>query len=120
MADAHRSVPIVPGWRIFFAGFYSLAVIGLSVWPRPKVPLNIDHGDLLAHGILYFFLAVIWLRVPLHWTMAIPLVSLFGVLMELCQLFIPGRSFSPADVLSNIIGILLACIVLGAWQKFSS
>ncbi|HPR65422.1 MAG TPA: VanZ family protein [Thermoanaerobaculia bacterium] len=117
MADVPSSSEVIPSWRPFLATVYSLAVLGLSLWPSPRLPAGFSHGDLVAHTILYFFLALIWLKVPIHWTIVLPGAITFGLIMELIQLIIPGRTMTVSDLVANGIGAITAAVLLRLWPK---
>jgi hypothetical protein len=64
--------------------------------------------DMIFHGG-YFYIAsllLLWL-VPLQWSPmhVCLLLWLFSLLLEMIQVWVPGRSFTLLDIISNTIGI---------------
>ena len=78
---------------------------------RPSVQL-VEVNDKVGHFIAYFTLMVVmglgfWNRKK-ELLMAFVISAIYGVLMEIGQYFVPGRSFSFLDMLANASGALLA------------
>lgn len=99
-----------------FVGF-TIAFWMVSATPRPWVPLTFNSADKLMHCVAYAGLAA-WARVA---TLALPRAGLwafvlaagYGVIDEVHQSFVPGRSASVFDVAADATGALLAVLVLG-------
>ena len=78
---------------------------------RPSVQL-VEVNDKVGHFIAYFTLMFVmglgfWKRKK-ELLMAFVISAIYGVLMEIGQYFVPGRSFSFLDMLANASGALLA------------
>ena len=78
---------------------------------RPSVQL-VEVNDKVGHFIAYFTLMFImglgfWKRKK-ELLMAFVISAIYGLLMEIGQYFVPGRSFSFLDMLANASGALLA------------
>lgn len=96
----------------------ALAVAGLifALSSRPlAVPEQLPSwSDLLAHAVLFGLLAGAlwrgWRRRGWAAAAAGPIVvtAVYGVLDEVHQAFVPGRSPDPADVAADLVGALLA------------
>jgi VanZ family protein len=100
----------------FFAVACTIAIVALSVWPKPPEPPEVfrfPHEDKVVHFLMYVTYAVV-----LAWTFragngtwrlgaALAIYgTLFGVFMEVLQGAFPvlGRSLSGMDMLANAIG----------------
>jgi len=70
--------------------------------------------DGLFHGGYYFIISIgaffINTRFQYFSLLVFPLLFLLSFLLELVQIFIPGRYFTLNDLLSNFLGILAAAI----------
>ncbi len=98
--------------RLLAAAFWlaALAVLLLSLLP-------VDAGgapaqsDKLVHVLMFFVLALLWqLAYPrrgIDW-IGLGGLAAFGLLIECAQFLLPWRSFSLADLLADVAGILLS------------
>ncbi|NJE11392.1 VanZ family protein [Thermococcus sp. MAR1] len=85
-----------------FLFLYLLLLLFLNLTPRvPSSP--VANGDKLAHLFEFAILGFLGWRL---WTYMLPL----PVLLEFLQLFVPGRTFSFADIGANLIGFTLGLI----------
>lgn len=105
-----------------------LLIVGVSYLAlTPKPPTGIDTGwDKLNHTLAFAALAIsAWLAYPAsHRTRLLWLGALlaFGGLIEILQLFVPGRSAESGDLLADALGIACgAAIAAGArvWRRRS-
>lgn len=93
--------------------FYILLVIALSLIPTASIGDGL-HSDKLAHFIAYgvmgllAYISVDSIRKKSY--MFIFIISL-GALLELFQLYIPGRSASYPDIIANTIGAILGYFI---------
>ena len=87
-------------------------IFGLSELPGSAVPGRFGWlGHLLAYAILAsLYLAALdpTLRAPRAAAVAVVLASVYGILDELHQLYVPGRSSDPVDWLVDTAGAILA------------
>jgi len=97
---------------------YSLLVLIISVWDFDQIGLNKSLvSDKLVHFIIYFLFVMIWSK-PFDKYFKSPIKVilifsiLFGFLIEIIQLNINYRSFEIYDIVFNLLGSLLACIVI--------
>jgi len=97
---------------------YSLLVLIISVWDFDQIGLNKSLvSDKLVHFIIYFLFVMIWSK-PFDKYFKSPIKVilifsiLFGFLIEIIQLNIHYRSFEIYDIVFNLLGSLLACIVI--------
>ncbi len=111
-------------WRVLLY----LLIVGVSYLAlTPKPPTGIDTGwDKLNHTLAFAALAIsAWLAYPAsHRTRLLWLGALlaFGGLIEILQLFVPGRSAESGDLLADALGIACgAAIAAGArvWRRRS-
>ena len=77
--------------------------------------------DKIFHAFVYFFL-VLWFSGQYKMSFTFFLViSLYGVLIEFIQYFIPYRSAELMDIFSNQIGVITGVVFstfsLGGWSK---
>jgi len=98
---------------ILFVVWVVLVTIG-SLLPATSFPSWVDLGenrDKVAHFIAYFFTALLFYvafrtrfkRTDIY---AMLFASCYGALMELAQLFVPGRTCSLGDLAANLSGVL--------------
>ncbi|MCK5450403.1 MAG: VanZ family protein [Candidatus Omnitrophica bacterium] len=107
-----------------------IAVISLfSTLPlEPQFPLTVGYFDKLAHFFEYTILSILISRafyrqnrncVYRSLLFTLILSGGYGIVMELIQLYVPGREASSIDVIFNFIGaltgVILSKVVL--WQK---
>ena len=97
---------------------YSLLVLIISAWDFDQIGLNKSLvSDKLVHFIIYFLFVMIWSK-PFDKYFKSPIKVilifsiLFGFLIEIIQLNINYRSFEIYDIVFNLLGSLLACIVI--------
>lgn len=103
-----------------------LAVTVVSLTPQPDLP-EIELWDKWQHVAAYAILALLAAPVfegrDARWTIAMGL-SLWGGLLELGQLFVPGRSSDWLDAAANaagvVLGATLAWVVKRAWKRAST
>lgn len=92
-----------------------LAICWLSVMPSEIAAVD-GFNDKAKHVFAFLVLA---LCISLFWRASRPFVAatliVYGVAIELVQLFVPGRSASVWDVLADVIGI--ACGLLLATRR---
>lgn len=103
-----------------FLGFV-VAFWMVSATPRPWVPLTFNSADKLMHAVAYAGLAT-WARVATLgfsraglWAFA--LAAGYGVVDEVHQSFVPGRSASVFDVAADATGAALAVLLIGYLGK---
>lgn len=76
-------------------------------------------GHFLAYGSLAFWtLLSFYKRTFSNSPILILLVVMYGLLMELGQLFVPGRTFSWLDLLANTLGAVLGFILFRILRKW--
>lgn len=98
---------------ILFVLWMVLLTIG-SLFPATSFPSWVDLGgnrDKVAHFIAYFFTALLFYvafrtrfkRTDIY---AMLFAAGYGALLELAQLFVPGRTSSFGDLVANFSGVL--------------
>jgi VanZ family protein len=106
---------------------YLTVMIVLSAQPYLAPPFEFPNSDKVMHVLEYFGLGVLVVR-GLRATMRItlPLVAAlialsFGILVgtgeEFFQSFVPGRQSSPADLLADTCGLIVAQLVYLAFTR---
>lgn len=110
------------------------AILLLSVGHFSELPgENVENADKIVHFIMYFSLAFVLgrdlysVRQSLSaswWTVTVLLPSLFGVLIEAVQFFLPYRSASLFDMAANIsgaaVGTALSFVVIDRFIRKKS
>ncbi len=110
------------------------AILLLSVGHFSELPgENVENADKIVHFIMYFSLAFVLgrdlysVRQSLSaswWTVTVLMPSLFGVLMEAVQFFLPYRSASLFDMAANIsgaaVGTALSFVVIDRFIRKKS
>jgi VanZ family protein len=98
------------------AVLFTIAIVALSVWPRPPEPpmaFRFPHLDKVVHFLMYAVYAVVlaWtFRAGIRtWRIGVALLvycTMFGVLMELIQATMPvlERTLSGMDMAANVAG----------------
>jgi VanZ family protein len=91
----------------------------ISMLPQPVT----DMSHVPAYGLLTWLLWGLLARYgwPRHLTLCIAITSafVFGIWMELCQAFVPGRVADNGDVMMNGIGIVTAALLI-LWRGMSA
>jgi len=109
-------VPASTGWRALLAALV-LAICWLAFSPHP--PTAVDTSwDKLNHLSAFTALALCAERAfggPAWRRSALALLG-FGVVIELVQSQIPGRSAEAADVLADAVGIAAGLLLAAAWR----
>lgn len=94
---------------ILFVVWVVLVTVG-SLLPIEGVDLG-GNRDKLAHFVAYFFIALLFYfafrtrfkRTDIY---AVLFATSYGALLELAQLFVPGRVCSLGDLVANLSGVL--------------
>ena len=103
-----RSLVSAKLYRIGFVIFL-IASIYLMMDKPGDLQLGFTINDKLAHGITFFILTLLISRgYPDHYGLTmLGCIAAFGLLIEGVQYLLPWRSFSVADWLADIAGILV-------------
>ncbi len=96
-------------------------VICLSLSPRLEMPYDFSNADKVAH-----FLAYLWLAALSFFAFPTPKSTLTGALcmvplgicLEFLQIYVPGRSFSAADMAANGLGVILGIWLARSAKRF--
>lgn len=111
-------------WTPLF--LYMLAVFLVSVSPNPPPLPEIWQMDKVAHFGAYSVMGLLWARALYRWpgrasglnpsrrmALAVVVIALFGAFIEVCQMYVPGRSADVMDALANGVGGFLGVVVYG-------
>lgn len=104
---------------LFLWGISICAVIYYSLMPTVEFPVDFWNADKLYHCAAYGWLAVLPIiglsmrRLAL--SAALSMIVL-GILLEIGQYYIPGRTFSLLDIAANSLGVVLG-IFLGNYLR---
>jgi VanZ family protein len=101
--------------------FWASLLVVLTSLPKLRPPsLGLEMQDKLYHLLFYMVLGFLWARAVIQarrdrlisgLTRACFGASLFAILDELHQLFIPGRQCDLGDAIADIIGLILAILL---------
>lgn len=94
-----------------------LVILYYSWTPQVGLPVSNDKlGHFIAYGTLSFAMTITYFKSK-HFVNSIVFSAGYGLVMEVGQYFIPGRTFSFLDILANFSGVLLG--VVFAWMVYS-
>ena len=101
---------------------WAAVILALTSVPGSAVPeVAIESGDKLVHVALYAILGALTLRAagnsghPIRTVGIVGMaVSLFGIVDELHQLFVPGRSADVIDWMADTIGGMTGAVIASA------
>ena len=102
--------------------FLYVLLLYLSVSDLDGSVVFFPNVDKVYHAGYYFVLAVLWAySARKNWIIAAGCLFMFlsGVLIESVQYYLPGRSFSFADMMANIFGLALGSFVFISIKKSS-
>jgi VanZ family protein len=108
-----------------------LAILVLTLIPVVHTQKDVfTVWDKVAHFFMYYVLTVLWMRFsqffePPIWRrqnarLAVFLMFWIALLNEVAQFYVPGRFFSWADLLANVIGIVSAAYIFHRSTQFKS
>lgn len=110
-----RSILLLWGISICIVIYYSLI-------PQVEFPINFWNADKVYHCAAYGWLAVlpmIGFAIRRLAVSAALFMIILGVLLEIGQYYIPGRTFSLLDITANSLGVILG-IFLGDYLRSRS
>jgi VanZ family protein len=104
---------------------YSIFILVFSIRPVPEELPDLPDIDKLYHFAAYFILGLLWARSLLSLSVAengrgrrrkviiiaATVASMFGILIEVIQYFVPERSADVIDALANWAGALSGSLV---------
>jgi len=91
-----------------------LAILYLSLKPQVEMPISFEYMDKLLHlGSYALAMILITLAYPqINRYRSVALLFTYSLLIEIAQLFAINRYFEVADLVANLIGILLAIYLM--------
>ena len=91
-----------------------LTILYLSLKPQVEIPFSFEYIDKLLHIAAYGLATIMVLLAYPHANQKINAILLFiyGLSIEIAQLFAENRYFEVADLVANLIGILLAIYLM--------
>jgi VanZ family protein len=100
----------------------TIGIIVVSLLPAEELP-SIGLWDKLEHAIAYATVAALgglaWAGRARAWAaIGIALVTL-GVVLEILQSMVPGRTTDPADAAANLVGTLLGLGMIAALGRIA-
>ena len=104
--------------RWFFAGLILMSmVMAVSLAPNRVESLEITYVDKVMHMIAFMGLMVFFcgfVEVQLRWLLVLFLLACGG-LIEVLQIPVPGRSAEAADLMADMVGIMLGWFLASKW-----
>ena len=92
--------------------FLLCAIAYLSLTPTTSISVGNDKvGHFIAYGTLMINIGLVTLPKMNHFRNGIFFAICYGMLMEIGQYFVPGRTFSMYDMVANISGVGLGIII---------
>ena len=89
-----------------------IAIAYLSLTPSTSISVGNDKaGHFIAYGTLMINIGLITLPKIMRFRSGIIFAVGYGMLMEIGQYFVPGRTFSMYDMLANVLGVAIGIIV---------
>ncbi len=113
MAIQKNQIPFV--FKVLFLGTLFF-ISWQTLTPQPLQPLTVVN-DKIGHISAFFALMFLFKQgwKSISFTIAFILLLNYGIGIEILQYFIPGRSFSIADMFADALGLLLG---IGLSQYF--
>ena len=88
-----------------------LVIAYMSLTPTVSISIGNDKvGHLLAYTALMTNVGLLTLKRKFLFRLGIGCSFIYGVLMEIGQCFVPGRTFSIYDILANAGGVIIGLI----------
>jgi VanZ family protein len=85
-----------------------LAIGYLSITPTTSISVGNDKvGHFIAYAVLMINIGLVTLPKMKSFRVGIVFAVCYGMLMEIGQYFVPGRTFSMYDMLANVSGVLI-------------
>lgn len=103
-----------PGW-LAAAGVWTIAIGVLSLLPSHRLPL-FPGADKLFHAAFYLVLGFCWVSsriapTPRSIRTFVILIAGYGLLLEIGQRYVPGRSYDLLDAVANAGGAILGAVI---------
>ncbi len=115
LLPAQRAVPVAAFW-------IPLALcMGIAFIPNPTGTAAVLSGGTVAHLAAFAYLAAALFRAHFRNGPMLDVVLwlfAFGVLIEVAQIFVEGRTGEFLDLAINAVGIAIGCAIYSAWARF--
>lgn len=114
-------------WRFVPVIVWATFLFVLSSIPDLSFPVQIfSWDDKIHHAVAYMPLGLLLLRGivgrkesrPRDLWLAIAIGSLYGMLDEVHQYFVPGRHMDWTDALADVVGVVLGSLIFYKWRTF--
>jgi VanZ family protein len=113
--------------RLYFPALcWAILILTVSSIPHlPPLTEKIKIGDKIAHFLEYFIFGLLVAHMFRKMNKSILRIllltsiigTIYGILDELHQLFIPGRTTDPLDMTADALGAILASLIYIWWQS---
>lgn len=94
------------------------AILYIALAPVPDHP-TLSYSDKLNHALAFFVLgslgSIAW---PAGARALLGGLAGYGILIELLQWPVPGHNADPLDVVADLVGALLAMVLIKAWRTW--
>lgn len=88
------------------------AIAYLSLTPSTSISVGNDKvGHFIAYCVLMINMGLVTLPKMKSFRFGILFSICYGMLMEIGQLYVPGRTFSMYDMLANVSGVLIGVVI---------
>ena len=99
----------------------TFVVFILAIVPDDQIKLTIDNADKIKHFTAFFVLSFLLNRASstiAHRLRNMGALLLFGISIEIVQLFFPQRESSIEDIIADSVGILVFQLLLSIFRFF--
>ncbi|HHH51134.1 MAG TPA: VanZ family protein [Campylobacterales bacterium] len=97
----------------------AFVVFVLAIVPDDQIKLTVDNADKIKHFTAFFVLSFLLNRASstiVHRLRNMGALLLFGISIEIVQLFLPARESSIEDVIADSVGILVFQLLLSIFR----
>jgi len=104
---------------LFFSAVWTILI--LATIPDDGVELDLAYEDKIKHIIAFFTLSFLLNKASStikHRVRNIFALLLFGIFIEIVQMFLPYREASVADIYADLTGILIFQLYLSAYRFY--
>jgi VanZ family protein len=105
----------------FIAIFVLISIAYLSLSPKPAVTASNDKlGHFIAYAVLTFFLLLAFQKEKRNRIVKlVGLSATYGVILEVLQLWVPGRHFSYLDLVANVSGVIIGYFLYFLLKRYN-
>lgn len=109
--SAKKNMIVKINWALVIGCMIIVFYLSSVTLQFPEID-KIDPNKYILHALTYGGLGFLCLRATYNWKKSFIISTLYGILMEINQIFIPFRSASFGDATANAIGSFLGSFVI--------